>query len=173
MLRKLPETMQDLDSTIMVLDKLAEMVAQQLKSRVLVALFAQYMAAKIFTFDEAQMVWNYADKRGLNHELTYLESDVEKAGELYFMFNAFREKSDFDGDLINIGFMVLEPKIFDYIEGDNTVFEKEPINKLVETRQLAAYTHKGFWQCMDTVREKEQLEKLWNKGQAPWKVWEK
>lgn len=89
------------------------------------------------------------------------------------MVDAFREKSDFDGDLINIGFMVLEPKIFDYIEGDETVFEKEPINKLVETRQLAAYTHKGFWQCMDTVREKEKLEKLWNKGQAPWKVWEK
>ena len=87
------------------------------------------------------------------------------------MVDAFREKSDFDGDLINIGFMVLEPQIFDYIEGDDTVFEKEPINKLVEMRQLSAYTHKGFWQCMDTVREKEKLEKLWNKGQAPWKVW--
>ena len=88
------------------------------------------------------------------------------------MVDAFREKSDFDGDLINIGFMVLEPKIFDYIEGDSTTFEKEPINALVKMQQLAAYTHKGFWQCMDTVREKEQLEKLWNKGQAPWKVWE-
>jgi glucose-1-phosphate cytidylyltransferase len=87
------------------------------------------------------------------------------------MVDAFREKSDFDGDLINIGFMVFEPKIFDYIEGDETVFEKEPINTLVEKRELSAYTHKGFWQCMDTVREKEKLEKLWNKGQAPWKVW--
>ena len=87
------------------------------------------------------------------------------------MVDAFREKSDFDGDLINIGFMVLEPEIFDFIEGDETVFEKEPINTLVEKHELAAYTHKGFWQCMDTVREKEKLEKLWNKGQAPWKVW--
>ena len=87
------------------------------------------------------------------------------------MVDAFREKSDLDGDLINIGFMVFEPKIFDYIEGDETVFEKEPINTLVEKRELSAYTHKGFWQCMDTVREKEKLEKLWNKGQAPWKVW--
>ena len=89
------------------------------------------------------------------------------------MVDAFREKSDFDGDLINIGFMVLEPEIFNHIEGDSTTFEKEPINALVNMRELAAYTHKGFWQCMDTVREKEQLEKLWNKGQAPWKVWEK
>ena len=89
------------------------------------------------------------------------------------MVDAFREKSDFDGDLINIGFMVLEPEIFNYIEGDTTTFEKEPINALVGMKELAAYTHKGFWQCMDTVREKEQLEKLWNKGQAPWKVWEK
>lgn len=88
------------------------------------------------------------------------------------MVDAFREKSDFDGDLINIGFMVLEPEIFNYIEGDSTTFEKEPINALVKMKELAAYTHKGFWQCMDTVREKEQLEKLWNKGQAPWKVWE-
>lgn len=87
------------------------------------------------------------------------------------MVDAFREKSDFDGDLINIGFMVLEPEVFDLIDGDETSFEKEPINKLVEMRELAAYTHKGFWQCMDTVREKEKLEKLWSKGEAPWKVW--
>ena len=88
------------------------------------------------------------------------------------MVDAFREKSDFDGDLINIGFMVMEPEIFDYIDGDSVSFEKEPMNKLVEIQQLAAYTHKGFWQCMDTVREKEKLEKLWASGNAPWKVWE-
>lgn len=87
------------------------------------------------------------------------------------MVDAFREKSDFDGDLINIGFMVLEPEIFNHIEGDSTTFEKEPINALVNMRQLAAYTHKGFWQCMDTVREKEMLEKLLENGTAPWKVW--
>ncbi len=87
------------------------------------------------------------------------------------MVDAFREKSDFDGNLINIGFMVFEPEIFDFIEGDETSLEKEPINALVAKRELAAYTHKGFWQCMDTVREKEKLEKLWKEGDAPWKVW--
>lgn len=86
--------------------------------------------------------------------------------------NAFREKSDLDGDLINIGFMVLEPEIFDYIEGDGTVFEQAPLNKLVQERQLKYYIHKGFWQCMDTLREKQQLDKYWNTGNAPWKLWE-
>ena len=84
---------------------------------------------------------------------------------------AFREKSDFDGDLINIGFMMFEPEIFDLIDGDETMFEKEPMSRLVDMHQLSAYTHKGFWQCMDTVREKEKLEKLWASGNAPWKVW--
>ena len=85
---------------------------------------------------------------------------------------AFREKSDFDGDLINIGYMVFEPKIFDYIEGDSTIFERGPLSKLVEEGQLAGYVHKGFWQCMDTLREKEKLEEYWNSGKAPWKKWE-
>ena len=86
--------------------------------------------------------------------------------------DAFREKSDFDGDLINIGFMVFEPEVFDYIDGDSTVFEKEPMNNLVRDMQLMAYTHKGYWQCMDTLREKQQLEKLWSSGSAPWKLWD-
>lgn len=85
--------------------------------------------------------------------------------------DAFREKSDLDSDLINIGFMVFEPQIFDYISGDDTIFEKEPLNKLVELGELNAYTHKGYWQCMDTIREKEKLEKLWASGGAPWKLW--
>lgn len=85
---------------------------------------------------------------------------------------AFREKSDFDGDLINIGYMVFEPAIFDYIEGDSTIFERTPLSKLVEEGQLAGYVHKGFWQCMDTLREKEKLEEYWNSGKAPWKKWE-
>lgn len=84
---------------------------------------------------------------------------------------AFREKSDLDGDLINIGYMVFEPKLFDLIPGDTTVFEQEPMNSLVQMNQLAAYTHHGFWQCMDTLREKEKLEKLWDTGKAPWKIW--
>lgn len=87
------------------------------------------------------------------------------------MVEAFREKSDFDGDLINIGFMVFEPELFDYIEGDSTILERGPMDKLVKLQQLMAYTHKGFWQCMDTVREKEKLEKLWENEEAPWKVW--
>lgn len=86
--------------------------------------------------------------------------------------DAFREKSDFDGDLINIGFMVFEPEMFDLIEGDATVFEKEPMSALVEKKQLMSYTHKGYWQCMDTLREKQQLENLWESGKAPWKLWD-
>ena len=85
---------------------------------------------------------------------------------------AFREKSDLDGDLINIGFMVFEPELFDMIEDDTTVFEKEPMIKMVEKQQLVGYIHKGYWQCMDTLREKQQLEKLWDSNKAPWKVWE-
>ena len=83
----------------------------------------------------------------------------------------FREKSDFDGDMINIGFMVCEPKVFDYISGDEMPFEDYPLKTLVNEKQLNAYVHKGFWQCMDTLREKEKLEKLWYSGHCPWKVW--
>lgn len=85
---------------------------------------------------------------------------------------AFREKSDLDGDLINIGFMVFEPAFFDCIDDDTTVLEKKPMTTLINNKQLMAYTHKGFWQCMDTLREKEKLERLWNSGNAPWKKWE-
>jgi glucose-1-phosphate cytidylyltransferase len=86
--------------------------------------------------------------------------------------NAFREKSDLDGDLINIGFMVMEPKIFDYISGDDMPFEDYPLKTLVKEGQLGAYIHKGYWQCMDTLNEKNKLEKLWVSGKAPWKIWE-
>lgn len=86
--------------------------------------------------------------------------------------SAFREKSDLDGDVINIGYMVMSNKIFDYIDGDSTVFEQKPLHNLVEDGQLYAYIHKGFWQCMDTLREKEKLEEMWNSGHAPWKIWE-
>lgn len=86
--------------------------------------------------------------------------------------NAFREKSDLDGDLINIGFMVMEPEIFDLIPGDDTSFESIPLNSLVENNQLNAYIHHGYWQCMDTMNEKNKLERLWASGNAPWKTWE-
>lgn len=104
-------------------------------------------------------VYNFGQNKGV--------LDVAQDGKV----NAFREKSDLDGDLINIGFMVFEPQIFDFIDGDSTVFEKEPMNRLVSRNQLVAYTHRGFWQCMDTLREKQKLEQLWDSGQAPWKLW--
>lgn len=84
---------------------------------------------------------------------------------------AFREKSDYDGDLINIGYMVLEPAVFEYIDGDDVPFERQPLTALVKDHQLDGYVHEGFWQCMDTMREKELLEKLWASGKAPWKLW--
>lgn len=85
---------------------------------------------------------------------------------------AFREKSHADGSRINAGYMVLDPEVFDYIDGDDTVFEKEPLQRLARDGQLNAYKHNGFWKCMDTQREKECLEKMWYSGNAPWKVWE-
>lgn len=84
---------------------------------------------------------------------------------------SFREKSISDGAPINAGYMVLEPEIFDYIEGDNTVFEKEPLERLANEGQLMSYMHKGFWQCMDSVREKQMLEKMIASGKAPWVKW--
>lgn len=84
---------------------------------------------------------------------------------------AFREKSNLDGDLINIGYMVLEPRVFEYLQGDLVPFEAEPLSNMAKDGQLAGYIHKGFWQCMDTLNEKQKLEKLWNDGCAPWKLW--
>lgn len=85
--------------------------------------------------------------------------------------DSFKEKSKEDGGWINGGFMVLNPETIDFIEGDNTVFEKEPLERVANEGQLKAFRHEGFWQCMDTLRDKEQLEKLWSDGQALWKVW--
>lgn len=88
------------------------------------------------------------------------------------LIETFREKSQSDGDLINIGFMVMNPEIFKYIDGDAMPFESEPLKRLAEDNELAGYVHNGFWQCMDTINEKNKLEKLWNEKQAPWKIWE-
>ena len=82
---------------------------------------------------------------------------------------SFREKNIGDGAPINAGYMVLEPSVFDLIEGDQTVFEREPLETLVAQGELMSYIHEGFWQCMDNIREKEMLEKLWKSGNAPWK----
>lgn len=85
---------------------------------------------------------------------------------------SFREKKLSDSTPINAGFMVLNPEIFDYISGDNSIFEKEPLEKLAAEGQLMSYMHKGFWQCMDNVRERDSLEKLIAGGNAPWMKWE-
>jgi len=83
----------------------------------------------------------------------------------------FKEKSIEDGGWINGGFMVLEPEIFKYIENDDTILERAPLETLANNRELKAYKHQGFWQCMDTLRDKINLEELWQSGKAPWKVW--
>lgn len=83
----------------------------------------------------------------------------------------FREKSENDGAIINGGFMVFKQKIFDYIEGDETILERRPLESLAAAGQLMGYYHDGFWQCMDTQREKQKLEELWEKKTAPWKRW--
>ena len=83
----------------------------------------------------------------------------------------FQEKPQGDGGWINGGFFVLEPAVFDLIEGDATIWEQQPLQTLAEKEQLVAYKHNGFWQPMDTLRDKQQLESLWQQSKAPWKVW--
>lgn len=85
---------------------------------------------------------------------------------------SFREKNISDCAPINAGYMVLEPQVFDYLDGDETIFEKDPLERLASEGQLMSYMHHGFWQCMDNIREKDILEKLLSVGQAPWKRWE-
>jgi glucose-1-phosphate cytidylyltransferase len=91
-----------------------------------------------------------------------LEGDVVKH---------FDEKPVGDGAWINGGFFVLSPKVFDYIEGDETSWELEPLSRLAREGELHAFLHRGFWQPMDTLREKNHLERLWESGKAPWKTW--
>ena len=86
---------------------------------------------------------------------------------------SFREKSDDDGAIINGGYMICNKRIFDYLENDGTIFEQEPMRRLDAEGELKGYVHDGFWQCMDTQREKALLERLWESGEAPWKVWDK
>ena len=85
--------------------------------------------------------------------------------------SGFQEKPEGDGGWINGGFFVLEPEVIDRIEGDSTIWEQEPLKGLAKDGQLSAFLHNGFWQPMDTLRERNLLEKLWDSGQAPWKVW--
>jgi glucose-1-phosphate cytidylyltransferase len=85
--------------------------------------------------------------------------------------SSFKEKPDGDGAWVNSGFFVLEPGVMDYIEGDAITWEKEPMEMLAAAGELAAYRHSGFWQPMDSLRDKHVLEDLWQSGSAPWKVW--
>lgn len=85
---------------------------------------------------------------------------------------AFQEKPVGDGGWINGGFFVLEPAVFDYLEGDDTSWEVEPLRRLVRDKQLSAYAHNGFWQAMDTLRDRVALEEMWQSGRAPWKCWD-
>jgi len=85
---------------------------------------------------------------------------------------AFKEKPKGDGGMINGGFFVLSPKVIDLIEGDSTIWEREPLESLAAQGELSAYQHTGFWQPMDTLRDKTHLEELWLSGKAPWKVWQ-
>lgn len=93
--------------------------------------------------------------------------DMDGKGQI----NSFREKNDNDGGVINGGFMIMNPEVFDYIEGDATVLEREPLENLAKNGELMAYHHTGFWKCMDTQRDKMQLEDMWASGKAPWKTW--
>lgn len=88
------------------------------------------------------------------------------------MVQGFQEKPQGDGGWINAGFFVLEPGVFNYLADDSTIFERDPMEKLAHDQQLMAFKHDGFWQPMDTVRDRDNLEKLWHNGKAPWKIWE-
>jgi len=94
--------------------------------------------------------------------------DIDKDNTI----TAFREKDDTDGAVINGGFMVCNPGIFEYLQDDSTILEQGPMRKLAADGQLKSFYHDGFWQCMDTKREKDKLDSLWASGRAPWKTWE-
>jgi glucose-1-phosphate cytidylyltransferase len=87
------------------------------------------------------------------------------------LVSEFIEKPQIGEGWINGGFFVLEPGVLDYIDGDDIVWEREPLERLAEDGQLAAYRHEGFWQCVDTLRDLRYLEELWRSGHAPWKLW--
>lgn len=106
-------------------------------------------------------VYNFGQSKGV--------VDIDEDGTV----KSFREKSELDGDVINIGFMVIEPQVLEMCRGRDTVLEKDVLQKLAAQGQLNSYVHRGFWQCMDTMREKEKLEELDASGKAPWKVWDR
>lgn len=94
--------------------------------------------------------------------------DLDERNQVF----GFQEKPKGDGYWVNGGFFILDPKVVDYIEGDYTTFEKEPLERLAREGELIAYKHSGFWQPMDTLRDKNLLEDMWKSGNAPWKIWD-
>ena len=123
---------------------------------------------------EIDKLIEYHKSHGKFATLTAVKMAQDK-GVLYIAggsVKSFREKNMADGAPINAGYMVLEPRIFDYLTDDTCVFEKVALTKLAEEGQLMSYIHTGFWQCMDNIREKNMLDKLLQTGKAPWKRWE-
>lgn len=108
-----------------------------------------------------------ATMTAVNIEQRFGVLDITENNEII----SFREKRIDDGNRINAGYMVFEPKIFDYIIDDKSILEREPMEKLANLGELVAFRHDGYWQCMDTKREKDKLDELWNSGTAPWKIW--
>lgn len=117
----------------------------------------------------------FHQKHGKRMTLTGIQPEG-RFGVMDFMdgggVRSFREKRKEDSGWINGGFIVCEPEVLDYIADDTIMLEKEPMEQLAAERELMCYRHSGFWQCMDTLRDKEKLEKLWQERKAPWKVWE-
>ena len=112
-----------------------------------------------------------------NYQVGKRLADLEMEGEPSLLYldgdrvAEFSEKPQTSEGWVNGAFFVLEPRVFEYIEGDDTVWEREPMEKLARDGQLMAYRHDSFWQCMDTLRDKYLLNSLWETGQAPWKTW--
>ncbi len=121
--------------------------------------------AELYRYHKEKKKW--ATLTAVNIEQRFGVMDIDDENRI----TSFREKDSGNGNRINAGYMVLEPQVFTLIQNDATVFEKEPLIKLAGMGELTAYQHDGFWQCMDTKREKEKLEELWETGKAPWKVW--
>lgn len=124
---------------------------------------------------DIQKLLEFHKNHGKIATLTAVRQKQQKgvlAIEKDYTVSSFREKKTEDNASINAGYMVLEPEIFNYLTDDTCVFEAEPLERLAAEKQLMSYPHNGFWQCMDTKREKDILEKLWDSGNAPWKKWE-
>jgi len=123
---------------------------------------------------DVNAVIDFHKKKGLKATLTGVLPEgrfgvMDMSDEI---IRSFREKSESDMGWINGGYMVLDPEVIEYIDGDDIMFEREPLEYLAKDGQLNCYKHKGFWQCMDTLRDKDKLESMLNSGKAPWKYWE-